>query len=215
MFLASAQCQVTEPGNAERGFWTEPRHTDCAGSAIHLAITGFSSRDVRFYVAGENEEPLVIENTKGTMYMGLTTGCKHEVSHKACSEEDQFTMSGLPPCSLSIMVRCNLFPLDNLRRKDSALMESRAFRTVIKIFQRHFVAGGWRMPSLQTCQDIFSKGIPTVTLETQKSGKAASKGKGSKSRKRTLEQTLLGRVSMTKNTRVLGNGLMTKKRRKT
>ena len=88
-------------------------------------------------------------------------------------------------------------------------MESRAFRTVIKIFQRHFVAGGWRMPSLQTCQDIFSKGIPTVTLGSQKSGKAASKGIGSKSRKRTLEQT-----PMTKNTRVLGNGLMTKKRRK-
>ena len=178
MFLASVQCQVTEPGDAERGFWTEPRHTDCAGSAIHLAITGFSSRDVRFYVAGEKGEPLVIENTKGTMYMGLTTGCKHEVSHKACAVEDQFRMSGLPPCSLSIMVRCNLFPKFGLRRNSSFLMESSAFRTVIKIFQRHFVAGGWRMPSLQTCQDIFSKGIPTVTLETQKSGKAASKGKG-------------------------------------
>ena len=152
----------------------------------------------------------MIENTKGTMYMGLTTGCKHEVSHKACAVEDQFCMSGLPPCSLSIMVRCNLFP--GLRSRRENLMESSAFRTVIKIFQRHFVAGGWRMPSLQTCQDIFSKGIPTVTLETQKSGKAASKGKGSKLRKRTFEQTLL---SMTKNTRVLGNGMMTKKRRKT
>ena len=198
MFLASAQCQVTDPGDAERGFWTEPRHTDCAGSAIHLAITGFSSRDVRFYVAGENEEPLVIENTKGTMYMGLTTGCKHEVSHKACAVEDKFKMSDLPPCSLSIMVRCNLFPKLNLRRYNTHLMESSAFRTVIKIFQRHFVAGGWRIPSLQTCQDIFSKGIPAVTLEAQKSGKAACKWKGSKSRKRTLEQTPMTKKSTKK-----------------
>ena len=194
MFLASAQYHVTEPGDAKRGFWTEPLHTDGAGSAIHLAITGFSKRDVRFYVAGKSEDPLAIENTLGTMYMGLMTGCKHEVSHKACAVEDKFNMSGLPPCSLSIMVRCNLFPGISLRRKNAPLMKDSAFRTVIEIFQRHFVAGGWRIPSLQTCQDIFSKGIPSASLEVQK-------GKGSKTRKRTMEQVPLGTISLMKKAR--------------
>ena len=83
VFCASSQIHVTDPGDDRRGYWHEARHKDGAGSACHMAITGYSRRDVCFYVGGADEkiEPLIIHNKPGTVYMGLVTGCEHEVKH--------------------------------------------------------------------------------------------------------------------------------------
>ena len=155
IFLATQQTHVVESGDAERGMWTEPRHKDGGGSCPHGGATGYGERDVQFFVPGA-EEPLIIQNTPGTFYMGLLTGCEHQVYHVPSAEK--LSRFGLPPSSLSVMIRCDLFGRQRLRRKKAPLMANPAFRICIKIFREHFLTGGWRLPSIAAARAILAAG---------------------------------------------------------
>ncbi len=46
--------------------------------------------------ADEKIEPLIIQNKPGTVYMGLLSGCEHEVKHvpSAATEQKRFARLG-------------------------------------------------------------------------------------------------------------------------
>ena len=131
-----------KPTSLSQGMWSEacgPNHaTRTAGGPAPMGGYGYGERDVQFFVPGA-EEPLIIQNTPGTFYMGLLTGCEHQVYHVPSAEK--LSRFGLPPSSLSVMIRCDLFGRQRLRRKKAPLMANPAFRICIKIFRERFLTG--------------------------------------------------------------------------
>ena len=134
------------------GAWEEPLHQDGGASILHMGLTVYGRRDVRF-VQGPGLADVAVRNVPGTVYFGQVTGAEHQVHHRAASSQAELLqLPGLGQCSVTVMLRTALFPYNRARMRNTTPSPVVVFHALAKSFRESCARGNWRLPSLVECK---------------------------------------------------------------
>jgi hypothetical protein len=132
--------------------WEEPLHQDGGASILHMGLTVYGRRDVRF-VQGPGLPDVAVRNVPGTVYFGQVTGAKHQVRHRAAlSPAELLQLDGFGPCSVTVMLRTALFPYNHARLRNTTPSPVVVFRALARSVRDSCARGNWRFPSLAECE---------------------------------------------------------------
>jgi hypothetical protein len=142
--------------------WEEAFHQDGGASILHMGLTLFGRRDVRF-VQGDNLPDVAVRNTPGTVYFGGVTGAWHQVHHQASEPAELLHLPTLGACSATVMLRTALFPHNRARMRNTTPSPVCVFNALSKSFLTSCGRGDWRLPSLSECEQAL-EALPPAPL---------------------------------------------------
>jgi hypothetical protein len=137
------------------GLWEEPQHQDGGASILHMGITIFGRRDVRF-IQGKDLPDVAVRNIPGSIYFGQVTGAKHQVHHQPSDAADLWHLPEFGPCSVTVMLRTALFPHNRSRMRNTTPSPQCVFEALSKSFMASCGRGEWRLPTLHECEQAFA-----------------------------------------------------------
>ena len=113
-FCSCGELCIMQAGCEASGFWTEPLHQDGGASVVHIGITLYDRRDLRF-IQGKDMADVSVDNGPGTVYFGQVTGAEHQVHHKEALDCELLNVPAVGLCSVTAMLRSGLFPYNRAR----------------------------------------------------------------------------------------------------
>lgn len=137
-----------EPGDETRGFWAEPWHKDGGASIMHMGVTLYGRRRLECDQGFDRLRPVVIDNVPGTVYMGMLTGPRHQVTHMAASDGELLSVPGLGPCGVNVMARTSLFPFFQARLRNTTPAPQAVFHALARSLGDSLSRATFSMPTL-------------------------------------------------------------------
>ena len=146
-FASAGQLHIFEkPGNLE-----EDLHFDGGASILHMGITLFGCREVRFFLGNkENEAGDLVETLDlmpGSVYLGVVAGALHQVVHRP----PRFPTDALEGHSLTCMIRTTLFPAPRGRIRRRLPLPPKMFDRLATNIVTSLREEPFRLPSLEEC----------------------------------------------------------------
>ena len=130
----------------------ERRHFDGGASVLHIGVTLFGRRELRWFEGVKNSDTdgkqiEVMRLVPGSVYFGVVTGCRHSVAHQP-PRLAQETFKGH---SITCMIRCSLFPDFASRRMIRVPLPKEMFEALALSFVASLRKEPWALPSLAEC----------------------------------------------------------------
>jgi hypothetical protein len=136
------------------GEWQEVEHMDGGASVLHMGVTCYGDRDMVCNRPGFEDNPVVVRNTGGTVYLGVMTGPRHQVTHRP-SMADQLLPHFLGQMSVTIMLRTTLFPHDRSRLMGTTPAPQVWYHRLAASFSTSLATMQWQLPSLAECEAAY------------------------------------------------------------
>ena len=178
-FLTCGELNISNAGSEassqeSSGPWEEPLHQDGGASILHMGLTVYGRRDVRF-IQGPGLADVAVRNVPGTVYFGQVTGAEHQVHHRVASSPSELLhLPGFGQVSVTVMLRTALFPYNRARMRNTTPSPVVVFHALARSFRESCARGAWRFPSLAECETELLT-VPVLEL---------GKAKGSEKRNR-------------------------------
>jgi len=109
---------------------------------------------------GFEDNPVVVRNTGGTVYLGVMTGPRHQVTHRP-SMPDQLLPHRLGQMSVTIMLRTTLFPHDRSRLMGTTPAPQVWYHRLAESFSTSLATMQWQLPSLAECKATYYAEAPS------------------------------------------------------
>ncbi len=137
------------------GFLQEPAHQDGSGSLLLAGLTLYGHRVLRC----EREQPdapsVLFEQRPGSFYIGQLTGPRHQVLHMPLASRDLMRSNG-GLLSMSVILRCNLFPHDRARNMNTTPSPRPVFEAMAESFRESVAEKLFVLPSLEDCLACYA-----------------------------------------------------------
>ena len=151
-FLTCGEMHMSLPGDAASGLWREPWHQDGAGSVLHLGLTLWGRRHVRFKQTGSDPE-LVLPNEPGSVYFGQITGAEHRVEHQLpYAAHELLHIPNIGDAAVTVMARTALFPHCRSRQRNTTPSPPKVFFALAQAFRLAASSHSYRLPTLAECE---------------------------------------------------------------
>jgi hypothetical protein len=156
-FLTCGELNISNAGSVASsqeasGPWEEPLHQDGGASILHMGLTVYGRRDVRF-VQGPGLADVAVRNVPGTVYLGQVTGAEHQVHHRVAScPSELLHLPSFGQTSVTVMLRTALFPFNRARMRNTTPSPVVVFQALARSFRESCARGVWRFPSLAECE---------------------------------------------------------------
>ena len=154
-FLAAGELHIFDNPAQLR----EERHQDGGASVLHLNVTLYGRRTLECFTDQAEPASHSWGLVPGSVYFGTLTGPEHEVTH-SLPKSAQETLDGH---SISINLRCCLFPHSRSRSKNTTPSPQVMFRGMVTSFKDALCSEQWRLPSLAEC-DKFCSAVGPVSF---------------------------------------------------
>ncbi len=178
--IANASNEASSPSassTATSGPWAEGLHKDSGASILHMGLTVYGRRDVRF-VQGPVLPDVAVRNVPGTVYFGQVTGAQHQVHHRVVSSQAELLqLDGFGPCSVTVMLRTALFPHNHARLRNTTPSPVVVFHALARSFRESCARGNWRFPSLAECEAALLE-VPSPAAVDAKVSSGAKRTRG-------------------------------------
>jgi hypothetical protein len=156
--------------------WEEPFHQDGGASILHMGLTVYGRRDVRF-VQGPGLPDIAVRNVPGSVYFGQVTGAQHQVHHRAASSQAELLqLAGFGQCSVTVMLRTALFPYNHARLRNVTPSPVVVFQALARSFRESCARGNWRFPSLAECEAALLE-VPSPAVVAVKVPSGVKRGR--------------------------------------
>ena len=142
-FATAGEMHIFEnPGDLQ-----EPRHFDGGTGILHIGVTIYGRRDVRFHEGPETGDgPLVLSMpcAPGHVYMGTVTGVAHLVAHKP----PRVRREALGEHSVTCMLRTTLFPGPGSHYMKCLPLPQSMYNNLVASFVESLQKEPWALPTL-------------------------------------------------------------------
>ena len=156
--LSCAELNITNPG-AGADLWEEPLHKDGGASVLHLGLTLYGRRDVRFEQGLEKPDIYVL-CFPGSIYIGQVTGAAHQVHHRAAAETELLDLGALGRCAVTVMLRTALFPHNRSRLRNTTPSPVGVFDALTSAFRQVMATEDMFLPTLGECMSELEASLP-------------------------------------------------------
>ena len=120
---------------------------DGAASIMHLSVTLFGRRTLHCWEGQAGSERHSWGLVPGSVYVSTLTGPLHQAEHSHPMAPDE-TFQGY---SLTVNMRCCLFPHDRSRNMKAAPAPRAVFAGLVQAFRASLCEDRWALPSLADC----------------------------------------------------------------
>lgn len=150
-FCSAGELCISNAG----GDWAEADHMDGGASVLHMGVTCYGDRDMVCHRPGFEDDPVVVRNTGGTVYLGVLTGPRHGVTHRP-SVPDQLLPHRLGQLSVTIMLRTTLFPHTRSRVKGTTPAPTVWYHRLAENLSTSLATLPWQLPSRAACEAAYA-----------------------------------------------------------
>ena len=128
---------------------------DGGASVLHMGVTCYRDRDMVCQRPGFEDDPVVVRNTGGTVYLGVLTGPRHGVTHRP-SMPDQLLPHRLGQLSVTIMMRTTLFPHTRSRVRGTTPAPTVWYHRLAENLSTSWATFPWQLPSRAACEAAYT-----------------------------------------------------------